>query len=208
MLVPSLRGLVGGVVLPILGAVPDGAIMLFSGLGDIESAQESLSVGVGALAGSTIMLLTVSWSLCVFAGRVDIHTDGTLAYLSKPKLKPKNSMSADLAYTGISISKEIKHGAIIMAITTLPYFIIQIPASFLHEEAAEEVAADEKYWALGGLVVCIIGFISYLYYQIKMSREGEDRLHRTEVIKNLMQTGKVSLSGALIDIVTTMDEEQ
>lgn len=59
LLVPSLAGLVGGVVLPLLGAVPDGAIILFSGLGDYETAQETLSVGVGALAGSTIMLLTV-----------------------------------------------------------------------------------------------------------------------------------------------------
>lgn len=59
LLVPSLAGLVGGVVLPLLGSVPDGAIILFSGLGDYETAQETLSVGVGALAGSTIMLLTV-----------------------------------------------------------------------------------------------------------------------------------------------------
>eukprot|EP00953_Heterococcus_sp_UTEX-ZZ885_P029779 15785-Heterococcus_DN1.PRE.6 len=48
LLVPSLAGLVGSVVLPVLGAVPDGAIVLFSGLGD--DAQTQLSVGVGALA--------------------------------------------------------------------------------------------------------------------------------------------------------------
>jgi len=42
------------VVLPLLGAVPDGAIMLFSGLGDIESAQETLSVGVGALVSTEL----------------------------------------------------------------------------------------------------------------------------------------------------------
>ncbi|CAM9504609.1 unnamed protein product [Ectocarpus sp. 13 AM-2016] len=59
LLVPSLAGIVGSVVLPVLGAVPDGAIVLFSGMGD--DAQEELSVGVGALAGSTIMLLTVPW---------------------------------------------------------------------------------------------------------------------------------------------------
>ena len=41
-------------VLPLLGAVPDGAIMLFSGLGDIESAQETLSVGVGALVSTEL----------------------------------------------------------------------------------------------------------------------------------------------------------
>jgi hypothetical protein len=46
-------------VLPLLGSVPDGAIILFSGLGDLETAQDTLSVGVGALAGSTIMLLTM-----------------------------------------------------------------------------------------------------------------------------------------------------
>ena len=54
LLVPSLAGVVGSVVLPILGAVPDGAIMLFSGLGPKEEAQEKLSVGIGTLAGSTI----------------------------------------------------------------------------------------------------------------------------------------------------------
>ena len=53
LLVPSLAGIVGSVVLPILGAVPDGAIMLFSGLG--PGAQEQMQVGVGALAGTRSM---------------------------------------------------------------------------------------------------------------------------------------------------------
>jgi hypothetical protein len=33
LLVPAWEGLVGSVVLPILGAVPDGCIVLFSGMG-------------------------------------------------------------------------------------------------------------------------------------------------------------------------------
>ena len=49
LLIPSIAGIVGSVVLPILGAVPDGAIVLFSGMG--PNAQEEVSVGVGALAG-------------------------------------------------------------------------------------------------------------------------------------------------------------
>ena len=61
LLVPSMAGVVGSIVLPVLGAVPDGAIVLFSGLGD--DAQAQLSVGIGALAGSTVMLLTVPWFL-------------------------------------------------------------------------------------------------------------------------------------------------
>ena len=71
LLVKSVAGIVGSVVLPVLGAVPDGAIVLFSGLG--PDAQKQLGVGVGALAGSTIMLLTLPWLLSVVAGRVDIE---------------------------------------------------------------------------------------------------------------------------------------
>jgi Ca2+/Na+ antiporter len=67
---PSFEAIVGPVILPILGAVPDGAIVIFSGLGPIATAQEQLLVGVGALAGSTIMLLTIPWALAIYAGRV------------------------------------------------------------------------------------------------------------------------------------------
>lgn len=55
-------------------AVPDGMIVLFSGMG--PGAQEQLNVGVGALAGSTVMLITVPWLLSVYAGRVDIEVWG------------------------------------------------------------------------------------------------------------------------------------
>jgi hypothetical protein len=53
LLLPSIAGIVGSCVLPVLGAVPDGMIVLFSGMG--PDAQKQLDVGVGALAGSTIM---------------------------------------------------------------------------------------------------------------------------------------------------------
>lgn len=33
LLVPSWAGLIGSIVLPVLGAVPDGCIVLFSGMG-------------------------------------------------------------------------------------------------------------------------------------------------------------------------------
>lgn len=56
MTLPQYSGLIGSVVLPVLGAVPDGAFVLFSGLG--PRAQTELAVGVGALAGSTVLILT------------------------------------------------------------------------------------------------------------------------------------------------------
>eukprot|EP00808_Paulinella_micropora_P001721 g45891.t1 len=64
------EGVVGGLLLPVLGAVPDGMIILISGIGGTkEEIQEQIKVGVGTLAGSTIMLLTVPWSIGVFLNR-------------------------------------------------------------------------------------------------------------------------------------------
>ena len=77
-LIPAVMKLMtGSVVLPILGAVPDGCIVLFSGLG--PNAEEELAVGIGALAGSTIMLLTIPWCLSIIGGRVDIDPRTKLA---------------------------------------------------------------------------------------------------------------------------------
>jgi hypothetical protein len=44
------------------------------GLG--PNAQEELQVGIGALAGSTIMLLTLPWCLAIFGGRVSLDEEG------------------------------------------------------------------------------------------------------------------------------------
>lgn len=44
LLVPSLKGLVGSIVLPILGAVPDGCIVLFSGFGPNAQGLEQSSL--------------------------------------------------------------------------------------------------------------------------------------------------------------------
>merc|ERR1719215_263027 len=64
LLIPSLAGIVGSIVLPILGAVPDGMMTLSSGLG--PGAQSTVGAGVGVLAGSTVMLLTFPWFIAVF----------------------------------------------------------------------------------------------------------------------------------------------
>ena len=48
-------GIIGGVVLPLLGAVPDSAMIVFSGMGGTkEQAQQQIDVGMGCV-----------YSLCV-----------------------------------------------------------------------------------------------------------------------------------------------
>jgi Ca2+/Na+ antiporter len=164
--------------------------MLFSGLGDVEKAQETLSVGVGALAGSTIMLLTVPWGLCVFKGRVD---------LTEPDMEPDYkhpSKLSSLSTTGVALSPAINHGAKMMMLTTLPYFIIQTPA-FFFTGTREIVSKGEHYWALGGFAVCMIFFVAYLYTQVKASNDSAHKLRRMAVIKESLKKGAMSLKGAL-----------
>mmetsp|Transcript_13106 Transcript_13106/g.18843 ORF Transcript_13106/g.18843 Transcript_13106/m.18843 type:complete len:401 (-) Transcript_13106:169-1371(-) len=205
LLVPSMAGLVGSVVLPLLGAVPDGAIMLFSGLGDISEAQETLSVGVGALAGSTIMLLTVPWGLSIYGGRVDLDANGYPDYRKSPKLTKKSSFTQELTKTGVIISDAVSNGSKIMIITTIPYFLIQVPAFFIHGPT-EEVAAGEKGWSLVGLVVCLVGFVTYLGMQFHISQQGQDKGKRVAVVKKLLREGKVSLRGALSEFIKSEED--
>jgi len=197
LLVPSLAGLVGGVVLPLLGAVPDGAIMLFSGMGDIETAQESLSVGIGALAGSTIMLLTIPWGMSVIAGSVKLESDGDgkkKAVYTSPK-----EINGSLTENGVAITEQINQGSLIMMYTSIPFFLIQVPAFFMKDN----VAKGEKYWALLSLIICVSGFVGYLAINVKASQADQEKNRRAQVMIDLMKKGKISLSGALKDMVAS-----
>lgn len=49
-------------------------LLAVSGIsGSVEVAQEQVSVGMGLLAGSTVMLITVIWGICINVGKCDIQ---------------------------------------------------------------------------------------------------------------------------------------
>mmetsp|Transcript_17170 Transcript_17170/g.32577 ORF Transcript_17170/g.32577 Transcript_17170/m.32577 type:complete len:576 (+) Transcript_17170:139-1866(+) len=201
LLIPSMAGLVGGVVLPLLGAVPDGAIILFSGLGSIETAQETLSVGVGALAGSTIMLLTIPFFLSIYGGRVNLTTDATSGkqtgnYMGRPKLSPQGTVAQEFHHTGVTITQKVQTGGWVMMCTTLPYLLIQGPAWLLHGPE-ETIAAGEHVWSAIGFAVCMVGLLGYLHLQLRMSTQSEDQDKRMAILKRQLKKGAVSLSGAV-----------
>ncbi|CAN0420200.1 unnamed protein product [Pylaiella littoralis] len=206
LLVPALAGIVGSVVLPVLGAVPDGAIVLFSGLGD--DAQEQLSVGVGALAGSTIMLLTIPWFLATWGGRVDIGKESSLAVYKRPpgaalswsKLSPGLSFKDALFQTGVTGSPQVRKGGKLMMLTSISYLIIQGPAFFLSNETDAEVSSAEYWFALAGIITCSVLFIGYLLYQWEMSRTDNDQVledFMEEVRRDKIMEGKISLLGVM-----------
>ena len=111
LLIPRWSGLIGSIVLPFLGAVPDSAIgsvnlfgflvVLFAGLGDEASVKKQISIGIGALAGSTILLITIPWALSIIAGRVSLNEKGEGNYTRKPGVKKEVGMSTPLHRIGV-----------------------------------------------------------------------------------------------------------
>eukprot|EP00296_Roombia_truncata_P007649 JP446095.1.p1 GENE.JP446095.1~~JP446095.1.p1 ORF type:complete len:533 (-),score=206.33 JP446095.1:53-1651(-) len=150
-------GIIGGLVLPILGAVPDSAIILMSGIGgSLAQAQEQVTVGVGTLAGSTIMLLTIAWAGSVWVGRCDLVEQNDRLVAKDRSLRPDNKYS--LTATGVTVDEMTKTNALIMCVTAGAYLIIQIPA-FVDEK-------KDRIFALVGFIVCIICLAAYCAFQV------------------------------------------
>ena len=213
LLIPSVAGIVGSVVLPILGAVPDGMIVLFSGLGPREEAQEQLSVGVGALAGSTIMLLTIPWFCTLLAGRVTLDEHGVGAYRKKDKLvAPRWS----LLRTGINVKPGLRVSALIMIVTALSYLLIQGPAfsysrrngggASTNSSSSGSGGGDdssevrsEHWWALAGLLVSVAMFVGYLVYQVVTANRESNKDRIAQVQHDAVSRSLVSVSAVFAE---------
>jgi hypothetical protein len=224
--VPSLEHLVGSVVLPVLGAVPDGAIILFSGLtGARAQAQEQLSVGVGALAGSTILLLTLPWAMSILAGRVEMGQGRaiyrrpagwkTAEHGKWTKLRTPLSLRA-LATTGVSCESAVAESARAMGLTALLYLLIQVPAMTrswraitapTDDASALAVAAFERPYALGACVACTISFVLYLLYKARGATHDVVRTYKVEEARiALIKQGRLTLVGAMAHLVDRLDD--
>ncbi|KAG6397844.1 hypothetical protein SASPL_139293 [Salvia splendens] len=145
-------GIVGGLFLPILGALPDAMLILVSGMsGSVETAQSQVSVGMGLLAGSTVMLLTVIWGSCVLVGKCDLQDN----------LAKDNQDTRAFSLTGSGVSTDIwtTYAGIIMAISVIPFIIVQFP-QMLHYDSGRNLAV------LIGLIVSVSLLISYCLYQV------------------------------------------
>ncbi|KAF5744108.1 hypothetical protein HS088_TW08G00701 [Tripterygium wilfordii] len=140
-------GIIGGLVLPVLSSVPDATIILASGLSGIkEDAQNQVSVGIGLLAGSTVMLLTVLWGSCLIVGKCDL--DGSVA-MDLQDTRP-------FSLTGIMIS-------LIVSITlVLAYSLYQVLQPWIqkrkiayakHKQVVSGVLKELKMHSLGKILM-------------------------------------------------------
>jgi Ca2+/Na+ antiporter len=208
LLIPAWAGLVGCIVLPILGAVPDGAIVLFSGLG--PDAQQKLAVGIGALAGSTIMLLTIPWFLSLWAGRVNMDADGNGNYV-----KPRGAAAGEWSKltegkvlgTGVNIGPSIKHAAQVMAVTLLPYFVIQVPAMVARcstkDQDKEGDCETPKWAALVGGIMTVIMFAFYLWDQKRLAdSDVVSERKKEDMQRKALDNGLITLAGLFAEKLT------
>ncbi|CAO2833334.1 unnamed protein product [Amaranthus hypochondriacus] len=145
-------GIVGGLFLPILGALPDAMLIMVSGLsGSTAVAQEQVSVGMGLLAGSTVMLLTVIWGSCIVIGKCDLQNSRAM--------DEKDTRGFSLLGSGVSTDIWTSYAARIMAISVLPFLVVQLPQA-LNSSSGRHLAV------LIALIVSLLMLISYCVYQV------------------------------------------
>lgn len=208
LMLTKYQKVVGAVVLPILGAVPDGMVVLFSGIG--PNAQTQLQVGIGALAGSTVMLLSLNWPISIMGGAVNLSAD-TGEPIYKVNKGYKNSrlggaeQDADygLFSTGVGVHanpESIRVMTMWMIITILPMVVIQVPA-FIYWDVDDDtvLGTDENPWALSAFIVSMLLFFGYNLVQLQ-KMAGEEGLLTEKGINRIViqiKAGKMNLVGAI-----------
>ncbi|KAI3974827.1 hypothetical protein MKX01_014480, partial [Papaver californicum] len=119
--------------------------------GTKEVAQEQVLVGMGLLAGSTVMLLTLLWGSCIVLGKCDIE-DSTAVDL-------KDTKRLSLTGSGVTVDIWTKYASWIMIISVVPFIIVQLP-QILHINSGSHLVV------LISLIVSVTLLISYCLYQV------------------------------------------
>jgi Ca2+/Na+ antiporter len=187
-------GLIGGLVLPILGALPDSAMIVMSGLGGtVQQANEQVAVGIGTLAGSTIMLLSIAWGGSLWVGRCDLDARG----LARDR-KLSKEREFDFFRTGVTTDEATPYNAYIMMVSAFLYLSPQIPA-FLGR-------AHDPFAALVGGILCSIGLGCYCAYQVivpelqkRKKAAAHNKFVRANAIKCAMTVASAVGGNALLD---------
>jgi len=190
------KRLIGPTIVPVLGAVPDAAIVFFSGMGN--NAQSQLETGMGALAGSTVMLLTVPYVLCIIGGRVDFTASGA-AYDEDGLGTLKDESWTSIFSTGIEVlPKPIIRSGLWMGFTLIPYIIIEIPAVMYYNTDDVSLSNHESVYALYSAISCLILFSLYLLSEYLVA---EDEAHKEEKAAdkktNILKGGTFSIRQVL-----------
>ncbi|XXQ37429.1 EF-hand domain-containing protein [Plasmodiophora brassicae] len=167
-------GVIGGLVIPMLGAIPDGVLILISGMGtgSTHDIQKDMAVGIGTLTGSSIMLITIPWAAGVWLGRRDIHpaTGLAMSTVVNGTVRPMYTKFT-WTMTGVTAFHEIAYLAKTMMATALLYLVIQIPAMFFRQD--QQAGDEERMYAILGFCGSMAAFVAYSVVQLR-SVEGHE----------------------------------
>ena len=185
LLVPSIAGIVGSIVLPVLGSVPDTLMVLFSGLG--PNPAETLAVGVGAIAGSTIMLLTIPWFLSVLGGAVPMDSSGNCVYSKK--------ITSQNGPLGVANSSLVRDNGVFMILSAALYLIIQVPAAICPDQTRRA--------GIWGAFICAIAFLWYIVNQYRKGSASDSAVSEraAEARASAIHSGELTLLGAMEGLV-------
>lgn len=189
-------GIIGGLFLPILGALPDAMLILVSGLsGSTTTAQSQVSVGMGLLAGSTVMLLTIIWGTCVIVGKCDIQ--------DSIAIDGKDTKGLSLTGSGVSTDIWTCYAARIMAVSVIPFIVVQVPQVM-------SSTSGRHLTVLIGLIFSFAMLVSYCLYQIFqpwIQTRRLDFVKHKHVISGVLKHLKMRGLGRLLEEDGTPNEE-
>lgn len=199
------KRLIGSTIVPVLGAVPDAAIVFFSGIGD--NAQSQLDTGMGALAGSTVMLLTVPYILAIFGGSVDLFTNKDPYENGRGTLQ--NPSACGLFTTGVQIiSKPVIRSGIWMGITVIPYLIIEVPAIEYFDADDSKLTYREKKYSLIGAIACLVLFFGYLLCEYLVAEDEDHKEEKSADKKtNILKNGTFGIKHVLKEELASVQVE-
>nr|CAD1843260.1 unnamed protein product [Ananas comosus var. bracteatus] len=173
-------GIVGGLFLPILGALPDAMLIL-------ETAQSQVLIGMGLLSGSTVMLLTLLWGSCIVVGKCDLSENLT-------SVDSQDTKGFNLFGSGVTTDLQTSYAARIMAISILPFIIVQLPKIF-------KFPSGQRLTVLLSLIVAVALVLSYCLYQIFQPWIQRRRLayaKHKHVISGILRHAQMATLGRLL----------
>ncbi|KAL9146274.1 hypothetical protein ABFS82_13G099900 [Erythranthe guttata] len=145
-------GIFGASLFQLLGVFPQIVLVLVSSLsGTTEAAQQRATLGMGLVAGTTVMLLTLIWGISVILGSYDLSEAITVDDSGNQKDTPKGH--------GVVTDVETSYTARIMLITLIP-FVILLFAKVFNSPLGKRVVI------LIALIVTVSLLLAFITYQI------------------------------------------
>ncbi|XP_057460921.1 sodium/calcium exchanger NCL2-like isoform X1 [Actinidia eriantha] len=157
-------GIFGASAFHVIGFLPESVILLASGLLNTkETAQEYVYTGVGLLAGSTILLLTLLWGTCVIVAstrNVSNNLKSIPSVDSSPGQNPFQRFFSFFTGYGITVDVETGYTARIMVLSVIPFLVIQIPTVFNFSSSLEHIVG------IIALAISVLLLLVYFFYQM------------------------------------------